>query len=33
MVDITDLPEVKAMPHYPDDGSIRNLGDVIVVNF
>ena len=31
--DYADLPEVKAMPHYPDDGSIRNLGDVIVVNF
>lgn len=28
-----DLPEVRQMPHYPDDGSIRNLGDVIIVNF
>ena len=28
-----DLPEVKAMPHYPDDGSIQMLGDTIVVNF
>ena len=27
------LPEIQDMPRYPDDGSIRNLGDVIVVNF
>ena len=27
------LPEIPEMPHYPDDGSIRNLGDVLVVNF
>ena len=28
-----NLPEVQAMPHYPDDGSIQKLGEVIVVNF
>ena len=28
-----EMPEVKSMPHYPDDGSIRWMGDVIVVNF
>lgn len=28
-----DLPEVQAMPHYPDDGSIRQVGDILVVNF
>ena len=31
--DYADLPEVKAMPHYPDDGSIRKWGEVILVNF
>lgn len=31
--DYVDLPEVKAMPHYPDDGSILRMGDVILVNF
>lgn len=28
-----DLPEVKDMPIYPDDGSIKMVGDVIVVKF
>ena len=28
-----NLPEVQDMPHYPDDGSIRIIGDTIVVNF
>ena len=31
--DYQGLPEVQEMPHYPDDGSIRKLGDVILVNF
>ena len=31
--DYAERPEVKSMPHYPDDGSVRNLGDAIVVNF
>lgn len=31
--DYAELPEVKAMPHYPDDGSIRKWGEVILVNF
>ena len=30
---LRDLPEVRDMPHYPDDGSIRIVQDVIVVNF
>lgn len=28
-----NLAEVQAMPHYPDDGSILRIGDVMVVNF
>ena len=31
--EIRSLPEVQEMPHYPDDGSIRILQDVIIVNF
>ena len=27
------LPEVKEMPHYPDDGSVRRIGDLMVVRF
>ncbi len=30
---LRELPEVLAMPHYPDDGSIQLIDDVIVVNF
>ena len=26
-------PETKEMPHYPDDGSVRMLRDVLIVNF
>lgn len=28
-----DLPEVQAMPHYPEAGSIRIIGDTVVVKF
>ena len=28
-----DLPEVKAMPHYPNDGSIRMINGTVVVKF
>ena len=28
-----DLPEVKAMPHYPNDGSIRIIDGTVVVKF
>ncbi len=28
-----NLPEVQAMPHYPDEGSVRRVGDAVVVNF
>lgn len=31
--DYKDLPEVEAMPHYPDAGSIRIIGDTVVVKF
>ena len=31
--DYTDLPEVQTMPHYPADGSIRRIGDAMVVQF
>ena len=30
---IKNLREVQTMPHYPDDGSIRIINDIIVVNF
>ena len=26
-------PEIQAMPHYPDDGSIQIIDDAVVVNF
>lgn len=31
--DLSSLPEVQAMPHYPDEGSIRVVRDVLVVHF
>lgn len=31
--DFKDLEEVKNMPHYPDDGSIKIINDTVVVNF
>jgi len=31
--DLTSLPEVQAMPHYPDAGSIQLVQDVLVVHF
>lgn len=34
--DVESLPEpdiVESMPHYPDDGSIQIIGEVVVVNF
>ena len=31
--DFAELEEVKSMPHYPDDGSIRVINDTVVVNF
>jgi hypothetical protein len=30
---VEDWPEVQAMPRYPDDGSVRVIRDVVVVNF
>jgi len=30
---VEQLPEVQAMPHYPDDGSIQVIQDVVVVRF
>ena len=30
---VLGLPEVQAMPHYPDDGSIRVVNGIVVVNF
>jgi hypothetical protein len=31
--DMTALPEVQSMPHYPDAGSIRIIHDILVVHF
>ena len=31
--EVEKLPEVQAMPHYPDDGSIRVVQDMVVVKF
>ena len=31
--EVERLPEVQAMPHYPDDGSIRVVQDMVVVKF
>lgn len=31
--DLSGLPEVQRMPHYPDAGSVQVVGDVLVVNF
>ena len=31
--DLSGLPEVQAMPHYPDTGSIQVIHDVLVVRF
>lgn len=31
--DWKDRPEVREMPHYPEDGSIRKVGEVLLVNF
>ena len=30
---VAELPEVRTMPHYPDDGSVRMADGVLVVNF
>ena len=30
--DLSSLPEVQAMPHYPDEGSIRVIHNVLIVN-
>ena len=30
---VEDWPEVQTMPRYPDDGSVRVIRDVVVVNF
>ena len=31
--DFADLEEVREMPHYPDDGSIRVINGTLIVNF
>lgn len=31
--ELEELPEVKALPHYPDPGSIQVVQDVLIVNF
>ena len=31
--DFVELDEVKLMPHYPDDGSIKVINDTVVVKF
>ena len=31
--DFAELEEVKSMPHYPDDGSIRVINGTVIVNF
>ena len=31
--EFAELDEVKNMPHYPDDGSIRVIQDTVVINF
>ena len=31
--EVKDLPEVKSMPHYPDQGSIKVVNHIVVVNF